>query len=188
MVGKLVIISEPSGAGKTTIVKHLLASGLNLSFSISATTRTIRGNETDGEDYFFLTVEEFKRKIANNEFVEWEEVYKDLFYGTLISEMERIWANGNHVLFDVDVKGGINLKNKFGTNAIAIFIMPPSVEELEKRLIKRATDAPEKIKIRIEKAKEELKLVDQFDNIIVNHHLDIAKEEAEQVVSSFLER
>ena len=188
MVGKLVIISAPSGAGKTTIVKHLLSSGLNLSFSISATTRPIRGNETDGEDYFFLTVEKFKRKIANDEFVEWEEVYKDLFYGTLKSELERIWANGNHVLFDVDVKGGINLKNKFGTNAIAIFIMPPSVQELETRLIKRATDTPEKIKTRIEKANEELNLVDQFDNIIVNHHLDIAKEEATKVVSSFLER
>jgi guanylate kinase len=188
MVGKLVIISAPSGAGKTTIVKHLLGCGLNLSFSVSATTRPIRANETDGEDYFFLTVEEFKRKIANDEFIEWEEVYKDLFYGTLKSEMERIWAKGNHVLFDVDVQGGINLKNKFGTNAISIFIMPPSVEELKNRLIKRATDSPEKIRIRVEKANEELKLVDLFDNIIVNHHLDIAKEEATKVVASFLER
>src|SRR5512133_1058068 len=114
MDGKLVIISAPSGAGKTTIVKHLLTSGLKLSFSISATTRHIRGNETDGEDYLFLSVDEFKKKIANDEFVEWEEVYKDLFYGTLKSELERIWAEGKHVLFDVDVKGAINLKNKFG--------------------------------------------------------------------------
>src|SRR5664279_6660995 len=188
MDGKLVIISAPSGAGKTTIVKHLLGSGLNLSFSISATTRPIRGNETAGEDYFFLTVEEFKRKIKNNEFVEWEEVYKDLFYGTLKSELERIWANGNHVLFDIDVKGGINLKNKFGTDSIAIFIMPPSVEELENRLVKRATDNIEKIKMRVEKAKEELKLANQFDAVIVNHHLDMAKEDAVKVVSSFLER
>ena len=188
MDGKLVIISAPSGAGKTTIVKHLLESGLNLSFSVSATTRHKRGIETDGEDYFFLTVPEFKKKIENNEFVEWEEVYKDLFYGTLKSELERIWANGNHVLFDVDVKGGISLKNKFGTKAIAIFIMPPSVEELENRLVKRGTDTPEKIKIRIEKAAEELRLVDQFDKVIVNHHLDMAKEEALKIISSFLER
>ena len=117
-------------------MKHLLDSGLNLSFSISATSRKIRGNETDGEDYFFLSVEEFKKRIENDEFVEWEEVYKDHFYGTLKSELERIWANGNHVLFDVDVKGAISLKNKFGTDAIAIFVMPPSVEELENRLIK----------------------------------------------------
>ncbi len=188
MSGKLVIISAPSGAGKTTIVKHLLDNGLNLAFSVSATTRPIRGDETDGEDYFFLTVPEFKKKIENNEFVEWEEVYKDLFYGTLKSEIERIWANGNHVLFDVDVKGGINLKNKYGTSAIAIFIMPPSVTELENRLVKRGTDTPEKIKIRIEKANDELKLSNQFDLIIVNHQLDKAKEEAFKIVSSFLGR
>jgi guanylate kinase len=188
MEGKLVIISAPSGAGKTTIVKHLLLSGLNLSFSISATTRPIRGNETDGEDYFFLTVAEFKKKIENNEFVEWEEVYKDLFYGTLKSELHRIWTKGNHVLFDVDVKGGISLKNKFGTNAIAIFIMPPSVEELENRLVKRGSDSPEKIRIRVDKAAEELKLVDQFDKVIVNHQLDKAKEEALKIVTSFLKR
>jgi len=188
MEGKLVIISAPSGAGKTTIVKHLLDSGLNLAFSVSATTRPIRGNETDGEDYFFLTVQEFKKKVENSEFVEWEEVYKDLFYGTLKSELEKIWANGQHVLFDVDVKGGINLKNKFGTKAIAIFVMPPSVGELENRLIKRGTDTIEKIRIRVEKAKEELKLANQFDTVIVNHQLDKAKEEASKIVSSFLER
>jgi guanylate kinase len=186
MTGKLVIISAPSGAGKTTIVKHLLDSGLKLSFSVSATTRHKRGTETDGEDYFFLSVEEFRKRIDNDEFVEWEEVYTNLYYGTLKSELKRIWAKGNHVLFDVDVKGGINLKNKFGVHSIAIFIMPPSVEELEKRLKKRATDSPEKIKIRIAKADEELKLVDQFDKVIVNHHLDIAKEEAFEIVSSFL--
>jgi guanylate kinase len=187
MDGKLVIISAPSGAGKTTIVKHLLNSGLNLSFSVSATTRAIRGNETDGKDYFFLSVQEFKEKIKNNEFVEWEEVYKDLFYGTLKRELERIWENGKHVLFDVDAKGGINLKKKFGTNAIAIFIMPPSVVELENRLIKRGTETTDKIIIRIEKAKEELKLADQFDTIIDNHQLDKAKEEALKMISSFLE-
>lgn len=188
MDGKLVIISAPSGAGKTTIVKHLLDSGLNLSFSVSATTRPIRGNEKDGEDYFFLTVQEFKKKIENNEFVEWEEVYKDLFYGTLKCELERIWANGKHVLFDVDVKGGISLKNKFGTNAIAIFVMPPSVMELENRLVKRGTDTIDKIRIRVEKAKDELKLANQFDTVIVNHQLDKAKEEALKIVTSFLGR
>ena len=186
MNGKLVIISAPSGAGKTSIVKHLLDSGLNLSFSVSATTRQLRGNESNGVDYFFLTVTDFKKKIDNNEFVEWEEVYKDLFYGTLKSELERIWSNGQHVLFDVDVKGGINLKNKFGNDAIAIFIMPPSVEELENRLVKRATDTKEKIRIRVDKAKEELNLANQFDTVIVNHQLDKAKEETLKLVSSFL--
>jgi len=186
MTGKLVIISAPSGAGKTTIVNHLLGSGLNLSFSVSATTRPLRGNEEDGKDYFFLSVEEFKKRIENDEFIEWEEVYKDLFYGTLKSEIERIWEMGHNVLFDVDVKGGISLKNKFGNRSIAIFIMPPSVEELENRLIKRATDTPEKIKMRVEKAKDELKLANQFDMVIVNHQLDKAKEEAVKILTSFL--
>jgi guanylate kinase len=188
MEGRLVIISAPSGAGKTTIVKHLLDSGLNLSFSVSATTRPVRGLEKDGEDYYFLTVEEFKKKIENNEFVEWEEVYKNYFYGTLKSEIQRIWDKGNHILFDVDVRGGISLKNKFGTKAIAIFIMPPSVIELENRLVKRGTDTIDKIKIRIEKAKDELKFANQFDSIIVNHQLDKAKEESLKIVSSFLYR
>ena len=188
MADKLVIISAPSGAGKTTIVKHLLNSGLNLLFSVSATTRPLRGTEVDGKDYFFLSVPEFKKRIENNDFVEWEEVYKDLFYGTLKSELVRIWASGRHVLFDVDVKGGISLKNKFGTNAIAIFIMPPSVEELENRLFKRATDSPDKIRMRVEKAREEMKLANQFDTVIVNHQLDRAKKEVLEIVSSFLER
>ncbi len=188
MDSKLVIISAPSGSGKTTIVKHLLDSGLNLSFSVSATTRAKRDNETDGEDYFFLSVQEFKNRIKNNEFVEWEEVYKDLLYGTLKSELERIWAIGKNVIFDVDVKGGISLKNKFGTDAIAIFIMPPSVAELENRLTKRATDTPEKIRIRVDKAKDELKFADQFDTVIVNHQLDKAKEETLKIVSSFIGR
>lgn len=188
MEGKLVIISAPSGAGKTTIVKHLLESGLNLSFSVSATTRPLRGNEVDGVDYYFLSVPEFKKRIENNEFVEWEEVYKDQYYGTLKSELERIWAKGQSVLFDVDVKGAITLKKKFGTNSIALFIMPPSVEELGNRLIKRATDSPEIIKMRVEKAREEMKLADEFDNIIVNHQLDQAKKTTLEMVSSFLGR
>jgi guanylate kinase len=188
MEGKLVIISAPSGAGKTTIVKHLLDSGLNLAFSVSATSRPLRGNETEGEDYFFLTVSEFRKKIENNEFVEWEEVYKNILYGTLKSELERIWAKGNHVLFDVDAKGGINLKKKFGTNSIALFIMPPSIEELENRLVKRGTDSAEKIRIRVDKARDEIKLANQFDTVIVNNQLDKAKEEAQIIVSSFLGR
>lgn len=186
MTGKLVIISAPSGAGKTTIVNHLLDSGLNLSFSVSATTRQLRGNEEDGKDYFFLSVDEFKKRIENDEFVEWEEVYKDIFYGTLKSELERIWANGQNVLFDVDVKGGIGLKKIFGNKSIAIFIMPPSVGELENRLIKRGTDTPEKIRIRVEKARHELELANQFDTVIVNHQLDKAKEEAVKILTSFL--
>lgn len=186
MQGKLVIISAPSGAGKTTLVKHLLHCKLNLSFSVSATTRHSRGNEKDGTDYFFLTVQEFKRRVNNDEFVEWEEVYKDLMYGTLKSEMERIWAEGHHVLFDVDPNGGLNLKKKFGTDALAIFVMPPSVEELESRLVKRASDSAEKIRIRITKASEEMKLASQFDAIIINRRLDIAKKEVKELVSSFL--
>ena len=188
MEGKLVIISAPSGAGKTTIVKHLLDTGLNLSFSVSATTRHLRGSETDGTDYFFLTVPEFRKRIENNEFIEWEEVYKDLLYGTLKSELERIWANGSNALIDIDVKGGMNLKKIFGTRSIAIFIMPPSVEELDNRLVIRATDSPEKIRMRVDKAGEEIRLANQFDTIIVNHQLDRAKEEAFKIVSSFLER
>jgi guanylate kinase len=188
MKGKLVIVSAPSGAGKTTIVKHLLNSGMNLAFSVSATTRQLRGNETDGEDYFFLTVSDFIKRIENDEFVEWEEVYKDMFYGTMKSELERIWAKGNHVLFDVDAKGGINLKKKFGTNSIALFIMPPSIEELKNRLVKRGTDSPEKIRMRVDKAMDEMKLANQFDTVIVNNQLDKAKEEATIIVSSFLGR
>lgn len=187
MAGKLVIISAPSGAGKTTIVRHLLESGLNLAFSVSATTRPPRGTEKDGIDYFFMTVAEFRKRIVKNEFVEWEEVYKDIFYGTLKSELERIWANGQHAIFDVDVNGGIKLKKKFGKRSVAIFIMPPSVEELENRLTKRATDNTEKIRMRVNKSTEEIELANQFDSVIINHHLDKAKEEALKIVKSFLE-
>jgi len=186
MDGKLIIISAPSGAGKTTIVKHLLESGLNLSFSVSATTRAIRGNEKDGVDYFFLSVQEFRNRIEKGEFVEWEEVYKDVFYGTLKSELVRIWSLGKHVLFDVDVVGGITLKNKFKTDSLAIFIMPPSVEELENRLVKRGTDSSEKIRVRVEKASEELKLAGEFDSVIINNELAKAKKEAYNLVASFL--
>ena len=186
MNNKLVIISAPSGAGKTTIVRHLLESGLNLAFSVSATTRQIRGTEQDGVDYFYFSIEEFKRKIDNNEFVEWQEVYTGHYYGTLKSELEKIWKSGKFVLFEVDVNGGINLKKIFGNKAIAIFIMPPSVEELETRLKSRATDTPEKIKMRVEKARDEMALANQFDEVIVNHQLDRAKKETTEIVKSFL--
>jgi guanylate kinase len=186
MEGKLVIISAPSGAGKTTIVRHLLGRGLNLAFSVSATTRPPRGSEKNGIDYFFLTVSEFKRKVEKNEFVEWEEVYNDLLYGTLRSEVERIWASGNHVVFDVDVKGGIRLKELYREKALAIFIKPPSVDELKNRLISRGTDTMEKIRMRVEKAQEEMNMAGQFDFIIVNENLEKANDEAFRVVSAFL--
>jgi guanylate kinase len=186
MKGKLIIISAPSGAGKTTIVRHLLNSGLNLSFSVSATTRPARGSEKNGVDYFYLTVSEFRMKIENNELVEWQEVYKDLYYGTLKSEMERIWNEGKAVLFDVDVNGGVNLKKIFGKDSLSIFIMPPSVAELEKRLIRRGTDTPDKIRMRVEKAKEEIELADRFDRIVVNENLEYAKKEVYELVHHFV--
>jgi len=186
MEGKLVIISAPSGAGKTTIVRDLLERGLNLDFSVSATTRSPRGKEKDGTDYYFLSVPEFKRRIDNNEFVEWEEVYRDLLYGTLRSEVERILAAGRHVIFDVDVQGGIRLKQLYRDKALAIFVMPPSVDELQNRLISRGTDTIEKIRMRVEKAHEELKMADQFDEIIINESLKQATDDAFRVVSDFL--
>lgn len=186
MKGKLVIVSAPSGAGKTTIVKNLLNSDLNLVFSVSATTRSPRTGERDGEDYYFIPVEEFRRRVANEEFVEWEEVYKDHLYGTLKSEIERIRDHGNNIIFDVDVKGGINLKSKFGNEAVAIFIMPPSISELEMRLRRRGKDSPEKIKMRVEKAETEMKMANQFDFVIINRELDRAINESKEIVSSFL--
>jgi guanylate kinase len=186
MKGRLIIISAPSGAGKTTIVRHLLASGLNLEFSVSATTRERRINETDGKDYYFLTVEEFRKRISNGDFTEWEEVYKDHYYGTLRMEIERIWANGNHVLFDVDVKGGISLKKIFGPDALSIFIKPPSVEELELRLLKRGTDTTEKIRMRVLKAEEEMKSAGKFDHVVINDNLEKAKKETYNLILNFI--
>lgn len=186
MKKKLVIMSGPSGSGKTTIVKHLLNSDLNLEFSVSATTRAPRAGEKNGDDYYFFSIEDFKKKVADNEFVEWEEVYKDHFYGTLKSEIDRIWNMGSHVIFDVDVCGGINLKNQFGNQAVALFIMPPTVRELELRLLHRGQDSPEKVKMRIEKAEAEMKLAGQFDFVVINRELDRALAEAEAIVSSFL--
>jgi guanylate kinase len=186
MKGKAIIISAPSGAGKTTIVNHLLASGLKLEFSVSATTRLPRGTEKNGVNYYFLSVPEFRMKIEANSFVEWEEVYTDLLYGTLKSEVERIWNNGSHLLFDVDVKGGISLKRIFGEKALSVFIMPPSVAELAARLQSRGTDTPDKIAERVEKASEELKLADMFDTIVINDDLYTAQAEALKIVKDFL--
>ncbi len=186
--GKAVIISAPSGAGKSTISNYLLEKSNKLEFSISATTRKPRGLEKNGVEYYFLSIPDFKRKIKNGEFIEWEEVYKGQYYGTLKSEMDRIWSNGRHVLFDVDVKGGISLKKNFGNKSVSVFIMPPSPEELEKRLINRATDDPEKIKMRLKKASEEIKLANQFDNIVINNLLEKAEEEVLNIVSSFLSK
>jgi guanylate kinase len=186
MTGKLIIISAPSGAGKTTIVKHLLDCGLNLSFSISATTRPKRETEKHEVDYFFLSVAEFRKLIDNNELVEWEEVYKNLYYGTLKSELERIWNAGNHVLFEVDAIGGLNLKKIFGADSLAIFIMPPSIAELEKRLHDRGSDAKDKIKMRVEKAAEEIMLAEKFDAIIINDNLKKAKSDAFNLISDFI--
>ena len=186
-MNKVIIFSAPSGSGKTTLVKYCLAVFPELQFSISATTRALRGEEIHGKDYFFLSVEEFKNLIAENAFVEYEEVYQDKFYGTLKSEVERIWQEGKVVIFDVDVKGGVNLKKIFGENALSIFIAPPSIDELERRLISRATDDLETIKIRVAKAKEEMTYAEEFDQIIINDDLETAQKEIERIVRNFIE-
>ncbi|MES2284724.1 MAG: guanylate kinase [Bacteroidota bacterium] len=186
MDGKLIIFSAPSGAGKTTIVHHLLEEFPQLEFSVSACSRPMRRGETHGVDYYFLSLEEFKQKISDNDFVEWEEVYKDNFYGTLKVEIERIWKKGMHVIFDVDVVGGLNLKNQFGDLALAVFVMPPSIQHLEMRLRSRETENDESIARRIGKAANELKTADLFDKIILNDKLENAFEEAEKIVSEFL--
>ena len=184
--GKLVIISAPSGSGKTTIVHHLLEQDLDLEFSISACSREKRSGEVDGKDYYFYPVEVFKSKINNDEFVEWEEVYPGHFYGTLQSEIERIWAGGKHVIFDVDVVGGLNLKSKFEETALALFVMPPSIPELEKRLAGRSTDSKQNIQKRIDKATEEISYSNQFDAIVVNDILEEALKDAEKIVRTFV--
>lgn len=184
--GKCIIISAPSGAGKTTIVHHLLTRSLDLSFSVSATSREKRIYETEGKDYYFVGVQGFKLKIAQGDFIEWEEVYKDQFYGTLKSEIDRIWQEGNHVIFDVDVIGGLNLKKYFGSRAVSIFIMPPSIESLRDRLELRATETTEKINTRIAKASKELSLSDQFDFVVENIDLNKAFADAHSIVSNFL--
>ncbi|MBK7442101.1 MAG: guanylate kinase [Bacteroidetes bacterium] len=186
MQGKIVIVTAPSGAGKTTIVKHLLASEPKLAFSVSATTRTIRNMETDGKDYYFLSVEQFKEKINQDAFVEWEEVYPGKLYGTLKSEVERIWNANQHIIFDVDVKGALSLKNKYPEQTISLFIQPPSLEVLIDRLTKRNTETPETLKTRIERVKYELTFSGQFDHVIVNDELERAQAEALSLVHNFL--
>ena len=188
MEGKVVIFSAPSGSGKSTIIKHLLTKFNQLEFSISATSRAPRGQEQNGVDYFFLTQEEFRAKVEADAFVEWEEVYNGTCYGTLKSEMQRIWDKGNVIIFDVDVKGGLNIKKIFGANALSIFIMPPSIEELRHRLTLRATDSPETIEKRVAKAAEEITFAEQYDVCIMNDKLEIACAEAEEVLKKFIEQ
>lgn len=185
--GKLVIFSAPSGSGKTTIVRHLLkVFSDQLAFSISATSRPKRGIEENGKDYHYMSVEEFKQRIDNKEFLEWEEVYAGVHYGTLRSEVDRIWSEGRHVIFDIDVEGGLNLKRQFGDKALAIFVMPPSIKILEERLNSRSTDAPESIARRVAKAEKELKTADLFDTFILNEDLNEALAKAEKVVGEFI--
>ena len=186
--GKLLVFSAPSGSGKTTIVRHLLSKeDLNLEFSISAATREARGEEVNGKDYYFMSIEEFKKHIKADDFVEWEEVYRDNFYGTLKTEIERIWANGKNVIFDIDVAGGLRIKKKFPEETLAVFVKPPSIDELKIRLKKRSTESEDKINMRIAKASVELATAPQFDKIIKNYDLDIAKEEAYQLVKEFVQ-
>ena len=184
--GKMVIVSAPSGAGKTTIVKHLLESIPSLDFSASASSRPQRANEQHGRDYWFLTADGFRQKIKNGEFVEWEEVYPNLFYGTLKSEIDRIWNAGKHVIFDVDVKGGLNLKQQFGERALSVFISPPSIEVLEMRLRKRSTETEDKTRERIGKAAAEMEFAPRFDHILINDRLETALQEAEKLVRQFI--
>ncbi len=184
--GKLIIFSAPSGSGKTTIVKELLKIFPQFEFSISATSRAPRGQEQNGVDYFFLTQEEFRAKVEADEFVEWEEVYNGTCYGTLKSEMERIWSKGNVIIFDVDVMGGINLKRIFGDNARSIFIMPPSVEVLRERLIGRGTDSAETIEKRVAKAEFEISKSEQFDCVVVNDILADAVAQTKTIIEEFL--
>lgn len=186
MQGKVIIVSAPSGAGKTSIVRHLLEAVPELKFSISATTRHKRDYEEDGKDYYFITPENFKERLANDEFLEWQEVYKDRFYGSLKSEVERIWENGGTVIFDVDVLGGLNIKKFYGENALAVFIEPPTMEELVNRLKKRGTETDESLKKRMDKAEYELSFANQFDKIVLNDDLETAQGEMIDLVRGFL--
>lgn len=185
--GKLIIFSAPSGSGKTTIVRYLLKQPeLNLAFSVSATSRNRRGKEKHGEHYYFMKLSEFKQHIKNDDFLEWEEVYRDNFYGTLKSEVERLWAEGKNVIFDIDVAGGLRIKKKFPKETLAVFVKPPSVDELKIRLKKRSTESDEKINMRIAKASVELATAPQFDRVIKNYDLDKALQEAHQMVADYI--
>lgn len=184
---KVIIISAPSGSGKTTIINRLLQSGLPLAFSISACTRLMREGEVNGKDYYFLSSEIFRKYIQEDAFVEWEEVYEGSFYGTLRSEPERIWSKGLYVLFDVDVVGGMNIKKVFKDQALSVFIMPPSIEELRKRLEKRGTDTHEVIDKRIQKATREINFSERFDHIVVNDNLETAINKVSELIKNFLD-
>ncbi|RDY60007.1 guanylate kinase [Flagellimonas nanhaiensis] len=185
--GKLIIFSAPSGSGKTTIVRHLLNQPeLNLAFSVSATSRPPRGEEKDGVNYYFISISEFKQHIKNDDFLEWEEVYRDNFYGTLKSEVERLWAEGKNVIFDIDVVGGLRIKKKFPDETLAVFVKPPSVDELKIRLKKRSTESEDKINMRVAKASVELATAPQFDKVIKNYDLNIALEEAHRLVADYV--
>lgn len=187
MKGKAIIFCAPSGSGKTTIVKHLLDKYSNLGFSISACTRDKRGrNEENGKDYYFLTIHDFTERIENQEFIEWEEVYPGAYYGTLKSEIERMWADGKNVIFDVDVKGGLNLKKYFGDDALAIYVKVPSMEELEKRLRNRGTDSEDSISRRLYKMKFEMEFQDQFDVILLNDDIETSWKKAEELYERFV--
>ncbi len=184
--GKLIIFSAPSGSGKTTLVHYLLSKPeLKLAFSVSATSRAKRPNEENGKDYYFLSPDEFKARITKGDFLEWEEVYENQFYGTLRSEISRIHAEGNTVIFDVDVEGGLNLKKQFGDEALAVFVQPPSVKELENRLKKRDTESDESLAKRVAKAEEELTYANRFDVIVVNDNLEDAKAASYQLIADF---
>lgn len=187
--GKLIVFSAPSGSGKTTLVRHLLKQEeLNLEFSISATSREKRNNETDGKDYYFLDAKAFKNRIKNDEFLEWEEVYRDNFYGTLKTEVKRIWAKGKNVIFDIDVSGGLRIKRKFPDQTIAIFVKPPSIDELKIRLKKRQTESNDKINMRVAKASAELATAPLFDVVVINDDLDKAIAESYKLVSEFVNK
>ena len=185
-MNKVIIFSAPSGSGKSTIVNHLLSLDLGLEFSISATSRAPRGQEQHGREYYFFSAEEFKKRIDADEFLEWEEVYAGCYYGTLKSELERIWAKGHTVVFDVDVVGGVNIKKIFGSDALSVFVQAPSVEVLRRRLESRGTDSPEKIEQRVAKADYEMTFSDKFDVVVVNDDLQAAFADAEQKVRAFL--
>lgn len=183
---KLIMFCGPSGSGKTTITQHLMGEIPGLGFSVSATTRPKRKDEKEGDHYYFLTNEEFTKKIQNGEFVEWEEVYENVFYGTLKSEIERIWDSGKHVIFDIDVEGGLNIKNQYPENSLAVFVQPPSIEHLRQRLMERATDHPENIEKRVAKAVHELRYAPRFNHVIINIDKEKTLNEAVKIVKDFL--
>lgn len=187
--GKLIVFSAPSGSGKTTIAKYLLnETDLALDFSVSAASRAPRQGEIDGKDYYFLSADAFRTKVDEDAFLEWEEVYTDNFYGTLKSEITRIWEEGKHVIFDIDVIGGLNIKKQFPKETLAIFVKPPSIEEMERRLRTRATETEEKIKMRVAKAEQEIGYAEKFDTILINNDLELAKQDAYNMVSEFLNK